>query len=270
MYFFKTIIDIIIVALLLRLLIRPREAFFDPIYGLIYRITEPLLTPAKYVTRNINTGAMLTILALAVLRGVIYVSVKGIPFMWGLGVSLLGLLQLLFQAYMAMWFISFLSRSSYGSPFMDLIERAFLPLNGVLRRLGIPIHRSQLFTFLFLWFLYAFLALIINYVTIPKAILSSVSAFHGLGEGLMLAVGLFPGFFSIVIIVGVLLSWVSPDPSNPVVQAIYGISEPLLAPFRRFVPLLGGLDISPIFALLCFQILGRLAQDFIAGLMKMV
>ena len=87
---------------------------------------------------------------------------------------------------------------------------------------------------------------------------------------MMLVLGLFPDFFSIVIIIGALLSWVSPDPYNPVVQAIYGISEPLLRPFRRFVPLLGGLDISPIFALLCFQILGRLGQQLISDFMRMV
>ena len=88
----------------------------------------------------------------------------------------------------------------------------------------------------------------------------------------MLVVGLFtfPGFFYLVIIAGVLLSWVSPDPSNPIVQAIYGISEPLLRPFRRFVALLGGLDFSPLIALFCFQILGNLAQQIIVGLMRSI
>ena len=61
------------------------------------------------------------------------------------------------------------------------------------------------------------------------------------------------GFLSLVIIIGALLSWVSPDPYNPVVQTIYGISEPLLEPFRKIIPNLGGLDISPIAALICFS-----------------
>jgi YggT family protein len=95
-----------------------------------------------------------------------------------------------------------------------------------------------------------------------------LSIIQALGDGLLLTIGLFPGFFSLVIIVGALLSWVSPDPYNPVVQAIYGISEPLLAPFRRFVPPIGGIDITPIAALLCFQLLGNLGQQFISGLMQ--
>ena len=55
----------------------------------------------------------------------------------------------------------------------------------------------------------------------------------------------------------------SPDPYNPVVQTIYGISEPLLDPFRKFIPNLGGLDISPIIALLCFQLAGGALKQII-------
>lgn len=270
MYFFKGIIDIVIVVLLLRLLIRPREAFFDPIYGLIYRITNPLLIPAGYITRNTGYGTILSILALVVLRGGVYVSLQPMSFLSGIGISFLSLVQLLFQAYMVMWVVSLLSERSFGTSFLLLIDRAFSPLYGVLKSLGIPRGRFRLFVFLFLLIVYVLLSTVIRYAIIPKAVLSPVSFLYGIGEGLMLVVGLFPGFFSILIIIGALLSWVSPDPSNPVVQAIYGISEPLLTPFRRFAPLLGGLDISPIFALLCFQILGRVAQQIIARFMGML
>lgn len=54
-----------------------------------------------------------------------------------------------------------------------------------------------------------------------------------------------------LIIIRALLSWVNPDPYNPVVQFLYKTTEPLLAPFRRLVPAYSiGIDISPIFALL--------------------
>ena len=270
MYFFKGIIDIVIVVLLLRLLIRPREAFFDPIYGIIYRITNPLLVPVGYITRNPSYGTVLTILALVVLRGGVYLSLQPISFLSGIGISFFSLFQLLFQAYMVMWVVSLLSERSFGSSFFLLIDRALSPLHGILKSLGIPRGRFDLFVFLFLLIIYALLSTIIRYAIVPKAVLSPASLLYGVGDGLMLVVGLFTGFFSIVIIVGALLSWVSPDPSNPVVQAIYGISEPMLRPFRRFVPLLGGLDLSPIFALLCFQLLGRFVQQIIDGLMRMV
>lgn len=54
-----------------------------------------------------------------------------------------------------------------------------------------------------------------------------------------------------LIIIRALISWVSPDPYNPIVQFLYKTTEPLLAPFRRLIPTYTiGLDISPIFALI--------------------
>ena len=54
-----------------------------------------------------------------------------------------------------------------------------------------------------------------------------------------------------LIVIRALLSWVNPDPSNPIVQFIERMTEPLLAPFRRLVPTHRmGIDISPLLALL--------------------
>ncbi|MDD5496252.1 MAG: YggT family protein [Candidatus Omnitrophica bacterium] len=54
-----------------------------------------------------------------------------------------------------------------------------------------------------------------------------------------------------LIIIRALLSWVNPDPFNPIVQFLYKVTEPLLAPFRRLIPVYSiGIDFSPIFALL--------------------
>lgn len=59
-----------------------------------------------------------------------------------------------------------------------------------------------------------------------------------------------------LIIIRALLSWVSPDPYNVIVQFLYKVTEPMLAPFRRLVPAYSiGLDISPIFALLAIWFL---------------
>jgi hypothetical protein len=171
-YFFKGIIDIVIVVLLLRLLIRPREAFFDPIYGLVYRITNPLLIPAGYITGNASYGTLLTILALVVLRGGVYVSLQPISFLSAIGISFWSLAQLLFQAYTAMWVVSLLSERSFGGSFFLLIDRALGLLQGALKSLGIPEGRFRLFIFLFLLILYALLSTLIRYVIIPKAGLS--------------------------------------------------------------------------------------------------
>jgi YggT family protein len=53
-----------------------------------------------------------------------------------------------------------------------------------------------------------------------------------------------------LIIIRALLSWVSPDPFNPIVRFINAVTEPMLEPFRRIIPSYKiGIDLSPIFAL---------------------
>jgi len=55
-----------------------------------------------------------------------------------------------------------------------------------------------------------------------------------------------------LIIIRALLSWVSPDPNNPIVQLIFKLTEPILYPIRKILPfsMKFGLDISPFVALL--------------------
>jgi YggT family protein len=49
-----------------------------------------------------------------------------------------------------------------------------------------------------------------------------------------------------ILIARALISWVNPDPYNPIVSFLHRVTEPVLAPIRRRLPDLGGLDISPI------------------------
>ena len=54
-----------------------------------------------------------------------------------------------------------------------------------------------------------------------------------------------------LIIIRALLSWVNPDPYNVIVKFLYNVTEPIIAPFRRIVPMHSmGVDFSPIFALI--------------------
>jgi YggT family protein len=47
-----------------------------------------------------------------------------------------------------------------------------------------------------------------------------------------------------------LLSWFNVGPSNPIGRILYEITEPILGPMRRVIPMIGMLDISPIVAIL--------------------
>ena len=54
-----------------------------------------------------------------------------------------------------------------------------------------------------------------------------------------------------IIIIRALISWVNPDPYNQIVQFLYRVTEPVMAPVRRWLPLRGmGIDFSPIIIIL--------------------
>ncbi len=58
-----------------------------------------------------------------------------------------------------------------------------------------------------------------------------------------------------LIIIRVLISWVNPDPFNPIVQFLIRVTDPVLEPLKRVIPPIGFIDISPIVALLILQVL---------------
>ncbi len=64
--------------------------------------------------------------------------------------------------------------------------------------------------------------------------------------------------FTWAIILYVVLSWVSPGGYNPGAAVVAAVVEPVLAPFRRLIPPIGGLDLSPLFALIAIQALSML------------
>lgn len=58
-------------------------------------------------------------------------------------------------------------------------------------------------------------------------------------------------FFMWIVVARAVLSWVSPDPFNPIVRFIHNVTEPVLYPVRRYLPIgFGGIDFSPIIVFL--------------------
>nr|HID59506.1 YggT family protein [Desulfobacterales bacterium] len=73
--------------------------------------------------------------------------------------------------------------------------------------------------------------------------------------------------FMWLVIARAILSWVNPDPYNPIVRFIYSITEPVLFNVRRFIPFsFGGIDISPIIVLLAIVFL----QTFLVNTLRMI
>jgi YggT family protein len=76
------------------------------------------------------------------------------------------------------------------------------------------------------------------------------------------------GAYMWVVIAAAVVTWVSPDPSNPIVRFLFGVTEPVLYRIRRLIPTnFGGIDIAPM--LLIFAIL-FVQHVVISGLLSLV
>lgn len=71
----------------------------------------------------------------------------------------------------------------------------------------------------------------------------------------ILSIGLEIYFW--ILIIRALISWVTPDPYNPIVRFLYQATEPVLSRIRRVLPVMGGIDFSPLVAILGIMFLKR-------------
>ncbi len=81
---------------------------------------------------------------------------------------------------------------------------------------------------------------------------------------LSLFIDILFGALWVAILGRVIISWVNLSPYNPIVVAIYQITEPILAPIRRVLPQMGMIDLSPMVAIIVMwivrEVLSRLIQ----------
>ena len=61
--------------------------------------------------------------------------------------------------------------------------------------------------------------------------------------------------YSFIVFGAVIISWIQLPPSSPVVRFLHTATEPVLAPIRRLLPDMGGLDFSPLVLLIGLRIL---------------
>jgi YggT family protein len=72
--------------------------------------------------------------------------------------------------------------------------------------------------------------------------------------------------YTFIIIARAVVSWVSPDPYNPIVNFLYRATEPVLYRVRTLLPDLGGIDLSPLVVLLAIMFLQRFAVTSVVSL----
>ena len=173
--------------------------------------------------------------------------------MSGLNGAAIFVIQTLGSLYLLIVLLRFilqLVRANFYNPLCQFIVKATQPLLKPLRRVIPSVFGLDMSSLV--------LAILVQMVIFAVVLTLSYMSFNVFGLllwAIISVTALFLKVFFFAMIISVILSWVAPGSVSPGAELVNQITEPALAPFRRFLPSMGGLDISPILAFMVIQLI---------------
>ncbi|GFD90004.1 YggT family protein [Alteromonas sp. McT4-15] len=146
-------------------------------------------------------------------------------------------------------------QADFYNPLSQFVVKATHPIVGPLRRVIPSIGRFDTATFV--------LAVVVCALKIVTLGLMFGGNLNPLGVAILSVIGVIKETLSLmfwVLLLRAILSWVSQGRS-PVDYVLHQLTEPFLAPIRRIIPPLGGLDLSVLIAIIALQFLQLLLQE---------
>lgn len=168
---------------------------------------------------------------------------------------LIFLIDILFDIYIAILLLRFLLQqlgADYYNPIAQFIVKATQPVIGIARRYIPSYQKIDVATII----------IIIGFIAIKVGLVASLrGGDYSVASILIISlydfISLIFDIFIFAIFIQAILSWVNPDPRNPVSSILYTLTTPILGPVKKLLPDMGGIDISPIFALIGLMFLKR-------------
>jgi YggT family protein len=119
------------------------------------------------------------------------------------------------------------------------------------------------------------LASLVLSILLQLACIIAMLLLHGLGlpNILLLAawsvlgvIALLVNIYFFALLAMIILSWVAPGSSHPAIYLLYQITEPVMAPFRKALPPMGGMDFSPILVFILINVVQIALRHMAAGI----
>ncbi|VAW56322.1 Cell division integral membrane protein, YggT and half-length relatives [hydrothermal vent metagenome] len=154
------------------------------------------------------------------------------------------LIDILFQLYATALLIRVLLqwvRADFYNPVSQFIVKITNPLVMPLRKIIPGFGGIDVATLLLAFIVLTIKAIVVYQTVDPLPILVIA-----IGSTLKLIINIF--LYSVII--QAILSWVNPDPYNPVVGLLNSLTHPILKHFRNLIPPMGGMDVSSLFAII--------------------
>ncbi|MFV2003988.1 MAG: YggT family protein [Gammaproteobacteria bacterium] len=166
------------------------------------------------------------------------------------------LIDTLFSIYIAIMLLRFILQqvgADFYNPISQFVVKATQPLVGVARRFIPSIKKIDT----------ASLVLVLALILLKLVILFSIAGFpinslHLLVKALYDLISLTFDIFIVALFVQAILSWISPDPNHPVNSLLRNLTFPVLRPIQKYIPPIGGIDLSTLVALIALMFIKRL------------
>lgn len=175
------------------------------------------------------------------------------------------LIDTLFSIYIAIMLLRFILQqvgADFYNPISQFIVKATQPFVIPVRRIIPSIKQIDAATLL----------LVVILMLIKIALLSIISGYPINGLQLIVKslydlISLSFDVFIFALFIQAILSWVNPDPYNPVSSVLRSLTQPILNQVQKYVPPIGGLDLSTLVALIGLMFIKRLVLFFFQALL---
>jgi YggT family protein len=192
-----------------------------------------------------------------------------------IGTLILQTLGSLYLLVVVLRFLLQLARADFYNPMSQFIVKVTNPPLLPLRRV-IPGVMGVDFAAVVLALLVQFVIIELGALILLGGLINPLYALLWSAIGLL---ALTANIYFWALLIMVIASWVAPQSANPALRLVHQLVEPVMAPFRKIMPDLGGIDISPIFAFLALNVvqvlikylaayagMGGVAQQLVLGL----
>jgi YggT family protein len=167
----------------------------------------------------------------------------------------------LFLLAVLLRFLLQLVRADFYNPISQFLVKVtnplVLPLRKVIPDLG-GFDMASLLLALLLQMAGIALIYLINGHGVPNIVLLLVWSVLGI-------VGLMVNIYFFALLAMIILSWIAPGSKNPALFLLFQITEPVMAPFRKALPSMGGLDFSPILVFILINVIQIALRHMAAG-----
>ncbi len=229
----------------------------DNLLGMAYRFTDPVLRYAGSGLRlnQFNFAPLLMVFLLLVLKGLLSPRI-------GIAGTFQEFFSFLFQVYALTLIVIMSYREYFVNPIVNFAQRLVNPIRAMAANVSNNLLMVNIVSLAFVIVLHTAIVLVLSGMIGGEALTFKDALLRTLYLILNLTT-----FFIYVIVVNALLTWFSPDPMNPLVQLLSLLAAPIVEPFRRFIPPLGGMfDLSPMIAIIALMFVQGIGHSILSSI----